>query len=99
MLVPLMHVGDDPTTLDTPENAMRLAMIAATSLLLAACGSVEYKDSNAAVDARPECAGGSTRPGETVPPWCQREQAATWSSDSKDEPLDLGGTSGDSDDD
>ena len=34
---------------------MRLAMIAATTLLLAACGSVEYKDTNAAVDARPEC--------------------------------------------
>jgi hypothetical protein len=97
--VPHRHAGDDPILFDMPEPAMRLAMIAATTLLLAACGSVEYKDSNAAVDARPECAQGSLRPGETAPPWCEREQSATWSSDSKDAPLDLSGKSGDSDDD
>jgi hypothetical protein len=90
MLVPRMCVGDDRITLDPPENHMRLAMIAAATLLLAACGSVEYKDSNAAVDARPECEKGSLRPGESVPPWCEREQSATWGSDDKGEPVDFG---------
>jgi hypothetical protein len=88
--VPHRCVGDDRIIFDTPEHAMRLAMIAATTLLLAACGSVEYKDSNAAVDARPECEKGSLRPGESVPPWCEREQSATWGSDDKGEPVDFG---------
>jgi hypothetical protein len=64
--------------------------IVATTLLLGACGSVEYKDTNADVDKRPECVKGSLHPGETVPPWCERSQSATWSSDSKAEPIDFG---------
>ena len=59
---------------------LSMSAIAASALLLGACGSVEYKDTNAEVDARPECEKGSLRPGETVPPWCEREQSATWSS-------------------
>ena len=65
---------------------MRLLPILACAtslLLLAACGSVEYKDSNTAVDRRPECDKGSQHPGDTVAPWCQRSQSASWSSDSK----------------
>ena len=69
---------------------MRHLTIVAAALLLAACGSVDYKDTNAEVDARPECEKGSLRPGETVPPWCEREQSATWSSDSGDESIDFG---------
>jgi hypothetical protein len=65
-----------------------VAVIAAT-LLLSACGSVEYKDTNADVDKRPECDKGSTHPGDTAAPWCTREQSATWSSDSKDDPIDF----------
>ena len=38
------------------------AAVAAT-LLLAACGSVEYRDTNAEVDRRPECVGQNDRPG------------------------------------
>ena len=56
---------------------------ATTLLLLAACGSVEYKDTNADVDRRPECDQGSQHPGDVVPPWCERSQSATWSSEDK----------------
>ena len=69
---------------------LSMSAIAASALLLGACGSVEYKDTNAEVDARPECEKGSLRPGETVPPWCEREQSATWGSDGKDAPIDFG---------
>jgi len=48
--------------------------------MLGACGGVEYRDTNAAVDARPECASGPTRPGETPPGWCERKLEATWNS-------------------
>lgn len=56
---------------------------------LSACGGVEYRDTNAAVDARPECASGPTRPGETAPGWCERKSEANWSSDRKGEKVDF----------
>ena len=59
---------------------MRLLPIALLTLAATACGSMEYRDTNAAVDARPECAGAvETRPGEGVPAWCERNQEAVWS--------------------
>ena len=61
------------------------------ALLANGCGSVEYKDTNAAVDARPECAGSDPRPGEPVESWCKREKSGTWSSESKSEPVDFDG--------
>ena len=67
------------------------ATLLVTALGLAACGTLGYEDTNAAVDARPECAGESTRPGEPVAPWCEREQAATWSSESESTPIDFTG--------
>ena len=73
-------------------HLIRAAFLATVSLGLAACGTLGYQDTNAAVDARPECAGqDSDRPGEPVAPWCQREQAATWSSDSEGTPIDFSG--------
>lgn len=70
---------------------MRLPAL--TALVLAAassgCGSVEYRDTNAAVDARPECASGPLRPGETPPSWCERKLEAQWGSDRKSEPVDF----------
>ena len=63
--------------------------IATIALLLGACGSVEYKDTNADVDRRPECDKSSQHPGDPVAPWCEREQSASWSTDSKDEPIDF----------
>jgi len=70
---------------------MRLTPIAAiaAALMLAACGSVEYRVTNAEVDARPECDKGSPHPGDVQAPWCTREQSATWSSESKGEPIDF----------
>ncbi|MBB1089629.1 hypothetical protein H4F99_14180 [Lysobacter sp. SG-8] len=64
-----------------------LRAIATAVLLagLAACATGEYYDTNAAVDARPECAGmGTERTGEPVPSRCQREQGMRWDSDSDD---------------
>ena len=61
------------------------------AVLASACGSVEYKDTNAAVDARPECAGSDPRPGEPVEAWCKREQSATWSNRDTPEPVDFEG--------
>jgi len=75
---------------------MRIAFAAAAVLLLSSCGTLGYEDSNAAVDARPECTDSNgSRPGEPLAPWCKREQAATWSSDSDDAPLDLSGKDAD----
>lgn len=70
---------------------MKILSLLVVALLLGACGSVEYRDTNAAVDARPECAGfDDSQPGEPVPEWCERAQEARWSSDSDDEPIDFG---------
>lgn len=82
-----------------------LALLTATTAitvtaLLAGCGSVEYRDTNAAVDARPECDGSQRRPGEPVPAWCERSQEAAWSSESESESteIDFGGGSDDDSD-
>lgn len=60
---------------------MRLIACAlAAAVLLAGCANLEYRDTNAAVDARPECAGtDNARPGEGVPAWCERSSNAEWS--------------------
>ena len=71
---------------------MRILFLIALVTLTGACSSVEYHDTNAEVDARPECVGtDSARPGDKLPPWCDRKTEATWSSDDKPEPLDLSG--------
>jgi hypothetical protein len=67
----------------------RLALIAAT-VLLSACAGMEYRDPNAAVDARPECDGSVGRPGEPVPAWCDRTGEASWSSESDSAGIDFG---------
>ncbi|MGQ4660826.1 hypothetical protein [Lysobacter sp. F6437] len=71
-----------------PTSLVLIAAITAT--LLSACGSMEYRDTNAAVDARPECDGSVGRPGELVPAWCERTQEATWSSESDSAGIDFG---------
>ncbi|WP_148650600.1 hypothetical protein [Lysobacter capsici] len=68
-------------------RALLVPLLAAVAL--SACGGVEYRDTNAAVDARPECASGPTRPGETPPAWCERKTEAKWNSDSKGEKVDF----------
>ena len=73
---------------------MRIALTAAAivfALLLSACGSVEYRDTNAAVDANPQCEISET-PGELVAPWCKREQSANWElGGGESKPVDFGG--------
>ena len=73
-----------------------LLAIFVTAVSIAGCGGVEYRDTNAAVDANPLCASRSDRPGEPVAKDCERERAATWSSEPKaqDEPLDFSGRRG-----
>ncbi len=72
---------------------MRLPVLLAIVLSASACGGVEYRDSNAAVDANPLCAGAPSQPGEPVSKDCERVREATWSSEDKDqgEPLDFSG--------
>lgn len=54
-------------------------------LLFSGCASMEYHDTNAAVDARPECAGTEyARNGEGVPGWCDRSSTVKWSSSGTD---------------
>ena len=65
------------------------ATFAAIAMSLTACGTLGYEDTNAAVDERTECVGESNRPGDPVAPWCKREQAATWSSESESRPVDF----------
>lgn len=74
---------------------MRLLAPIAVALLASACGSVEYKDTNAAVDANPACLGAEGRPGEEVPPWCKRETKGEWSTKSKSEKIDFKKKDGD----
>lgn len=65
-----------------------LAVLTAAAML-GACSGVEYRDTNAAVDARPECASGPTRPGETPPAWCERKLEAKWDSQGGSEKVDF----------
>lgn len=67
------------------------ALVAAS--LAAGCGGVQYRDTNAAVDANPLCASAPSQPGEPVSKDCERVREATWNSDDakKGEPLDFSG--------
>jgi len=78
---------------------MRLPLLLAVlvpALAAAGCSGVEYRDTNAAVDANPLCASRADRPGEPVAAECERERAATWTSNPKtqDQPLDFSGSRG-----
>src|SRR3546814_1466353 len=72
---------------------MRLPVLLAIVVTASACGGVEYRDSNAAVDANPLCASVPSQPGEPVSQDCERTSEATWSSESpqQGEPLDFSG--------
>ncbi|MGO4262969.1 hypothetical protein [Lysobacter sp. TAB13] len=68
---------------------MRAVIVSiAVAAALSACGGLEYRDTNAAVDARPECASGPSRPGESPPGWCERKVEAV-RGDDKGEPVDF----------
>lgn len=71
---------------------MRSIAIVAVAALVAGCGSMEYRDTNRAVDANPLCAARPDRPGEPVASECERKAEASWSSESKrGEPIDFSG--------
>lgn len=72
---------------------MRLSVLLAIAVSASACGGVEYRDTNAAVDANPLCASAPSQPGEPVSKDCERVREATWSSKDQDkgEPLDFSG--------
>lgn len=66
-----------------------LLILSTSAVAVSACGGVDYRDTNPAVDARPECASGPQRPGETSPDWCKRETGARWSTERKGEKVDF----------
>ena len=77
---------------------MRLPLIVATVLVSACSSAVEFKDTNAAVDANPECINAEGRPGEATAPWCKRELRADWTTGSdKGEKIDFSGKKDDDD--
>jgi hypothetical protein len=77
----------------------RLVLPLLAAAALAGCGTVEYRDTNAAVDADPLCASRPDRPGEPVAKRCERETGGKITfGESKGEPLDLSGASRKDDD-
>lgn len=62
-------------------------------LLVSACGSMEMRDTNAAVDADPLCASQPNQPNEPTASRCARKTEVTFERNS--EPLDLSGKSRD----
>ena len=69
---------------------MRAVLLSLVSVAaLSACGGLQYRDTNAAVDARPECVSGPLRPGESPPGWCERKVEAVRGSDSQSEKIDF----------
>jgi len=74
---------------------MRIPLILSIALLSSACGSLEYRDSNAAVDANPLCVGSdSDRPGEpATSAACDRKSETSWNAgkDGDDKPIDFDG--------
>jgi hypothetical protein len=64
-------------------------------VLVSACGSMEVRDTNAAVDADPLCASQPSQPNEPAAARCERKTGVTF--ERKREPLDLSGKSGSDD--
>ena len=71
---------------------MRIVLPLIGALLLGACSSTSYRDTNAAVDANPQCVSQPSQPGEPVAAECERKTETTWSSDDSksSEPIDFG---------
>ena len=68
---------------------MRMQAIVGAALLLGGCGSYEYRDNNAVVDANPLCMSKPDRPGEPVSRDCEREASGRWSSERESKPVDF----------
>ena len=73
---------------------MRIAFLPIAALLLGACSSVGYRDTNAAVDANPLCAGlDRNAPVNLGPKECERKtETVLFQSEPKDgKPIDFSG--------
>ena len=68
---------------------IRALTVFGASVLLAACGSVDYRDTNAAVDANPLCASRPSQPGEPVSRDCERRADGAWSTRRDAQPVDF----------
>ena len=68
---------------------MRIRVTLVAVLLLAGCGSYEYRDTNSAVDADPLCASRPDRPGEPVSRGCEREASGRWTPRGDGQPVDF----------
>ena len=76
---------------------MRIVLPLIAALLLGACSSATYRDTNAAVDANPLCVGlDRDAPVNLGPKECERKTEVMFQSESKDsKPLDFSGKKGD----
>lgn len=70
---------------------MRLALVLGLVLTIAGCGTMQYENTSAAVDANPLCVSQPDRPGEPVASNCERKATGSWSTERKSEPVDLSG--------
>lgn len=69
---------------------MRSLWSLAAALSLAACGTMEYRDTNAAVDSNPLCVSRPDQPGEPVSRDCERYREGVWRSKSDTQPVEFG---------
>jgi len=71
---------------------LRHAALFLVASAIAACGAPQVRDTNAAVDANPQCVSQPSQPGEPVAAECERKTETTWSSDDSksSEPIDFG---------
>lgn len=71
---------------------MRLIIALVLALSAAGCGTMQYENTSAAVDANPLCVNQQPdRPGEPVSSNCERKATGSWSTERKSEPVDLSG--------
>ena len=74
-------------------NLLRHAALFLAASAIAACGTMQVNDTNAAVDANPLCTSLPNQPGEPVSKDCERKTESTWSSEGSksSEPIDFTG--------
>lgn len=76
---------------------MRIVLMLSFAMTATGCGSMEYKDTNAAVNADPLCASAQSQPNEPASLRCQRKTEVSFGAEKSSEPLDLSGKSRDND--
>ena len=69
---------------------MRSLWSLAAALPLAACGTMDYRDTNVAVDNNPLCVSQPDQPGEPVSRDCERYSEWRWRNKSDAQPVEFG---------